>query len=153
MPINPKPSRRKAAIIGTDLDQGTVRDMKGGLKDAGWSEILLVDHFPLIVPAKTGRAAQVGKWQLPHALKGCDCLVLDEWIGGRSSFELIALLNASAERDAATLFCLFGDKNSNPTAETTVLAAYALGVDVLLTKPFAMDEFHSLVQRVHEQTP
>jgi hypothetical protein len=149
MKTNPK--ARKAAIVSTDMDQAAIENLQAALRRAGWNEIALISEYSSAGSVAVQHAEGTSLVRLPPSLAGCDFILLDEWIGGRSSFELAALYNAIAERDGVTLFCLLGDKKSNPSIETSVQAAFVLGVDALLTKPYDLPEFENLARLIFQR--
>ena len=83
-------------------------------------------------------------------LTGCRCIVLDEWIGGHSAFELSTLLRATDEGRAAALFLLIDGNRPKAEIDNMAVAAYLAGFDMLLTKPFDLDEFQSFARRLRE---
>lgn len=127
-----------ASIISTDLAPDLLARMVTALKTAGWDKVNLVDDFEAagrLAPAGEGNESVL---HLPPFLKESRCLVLDEWIGGRSAFEWIS---AAVERKNVGLLLLAGQQGKVP--ETLVRAAYMAGVDMLLTKPFNIAEFEN----------
>ncbi len=130
------------SIISTDLDANLLSRMVDALKAAGWEAVNTVSDFEA-----AGRLEQTGaddsrEFHLPTPLRESRCIVLDEWIGGRSAFELLPLLSATAERKDTAIFLLMDALPERASlSDITVHAAYAAGVDMLLTKPFQIAEF------------
>jgi DNA-directed RNA polymerase specialized sigma24 family protein len=170
-PMNPVPppvaeTPWNAAIVSSDLLPEQLRAMTAEMQAAGWNEIHHLSH-----PAVLGRGANGG---LPEALTDCQCIVLDEFVGGRSAFELsvlwrsteagrrlaILLLIAGRDRPAETEntilasgkafspSCFIGDRPAE--TENTILAAYLAGFDMLLTKPYAPGEIESFTRRIRQ---
>ncbi|HZP82354.1 MAG TPA: hypothetical protein VFB21_12005 [Chthonomonadaceae bacterium] len=137
-----------ATIVSTEFDPPLLAQMEVALKSAGWDTVNTVSDFEA-----AGRLVQTGEGDsrelhLSEELQGSRLIVLDEWIAGRSAFELITLLNATAERKQAAL-CLFLD-GSRPKAalDISVHAAYVSGVDLCLTKPFNLAEVEHFTGRI-----
>jgi hypothetical protein len=84
------------------------------------------------------------EFHLPDALRGARLVLLDEWIGGRSAFELHAVLKAAVEAKGM----LFGMFAASP-GDGTVFAAWAAGFDLFLDRDTLNEaEFTRLLQMV-----
>ena len=134
-----------AAIISTDFSPEMLTQMTDALARAGWSAVQTRTDF-----ADLGtRPPAVGAPAAPTSdLWNCKLLVLDEWISGRSVFEFLPLLRGRADtKNTAILLLVSGDR-SPKEKEVTVLSAYVSGVDMLLNKPFVIDEFEQFARRL-----
>src|SRR5207248_10733839 len=78
----PAEAMRTAALIHTDLEPALLQKVAEALKAGGYDT-------KSIVPVDLSHLAA--------ALKGCDFIVLDEWIHGRSALELLINLRAAPE--------------------------------------------------------
>lgn len=140
----------KAAILSSDIEPDLLEQMTHALKRAGFQSVSTISDPLAAVERSAEETSDKREIQLPAPLKGCLCLVLDECIGGRSAFELLPLLNASVQRKEMPILLLTNAAPDRPElTELTVRAAYASGVDMLLTKPFDMDEFEQFARRLH----
>lgn len=144
----PMASEWIATIISTEFDPQLLAQMEIALQSAGWKTVNIISDF-----TAAGHLEQTGEGDsrelhLPDVLQSSRLIVLDEWIAGRSAFELITLLNTTDERKNARL-CLFLD-GSRPKAslDITIRAAWVSGVDLCLTKPFDLAEFENFTGRI-----
>jgi RNA polymerase sigma factor (sigma-70 family) len=138
------PMAPHAAIISTDLDAAHLKLVRNALKAAGFSEVLTLNTLDPLAQIGTDRNVE---FHLPDPLGSARLVVLDEWVGGRSAFELYSVLKAAAEaKDMA--FCLL---LASPT-DSTVFAAWAAGFDLCLAKEnLDAAEFQRLVERCLKQ--
>jgi DNA-binding response OmpR family regulator len=134
-PLTTATTAKTAAIISTDLEPAVLQSLVDAMKSAGWEDIATLGA----VPSLEERIADDGtrEFHLATPLRGRRFIVLDEWIGGRSAFELHTLLKAAAEAKEMA----FGLFLAAPAADNTVFAAWAAGFDLLLTKPVDPAEF------------
>jgi RNA polymerase sigma-70 factor, ECF subfamily len=141
--MTPKPAVN-AAIISTDLEPKLVRSMADAARAAGFDRVITLDALPSLEATGEGDAREN---HLPESLKGVSVVVLDEWIGGRSAFEILAILKAAAESKEMAFFML-----ASAPRDSTVFAAWASGVDCFLTKPFDLAEFQKFMKhlRIHD---
>ena len=117
--MTPKPAVN-AAIISTDLEPKLVRSMAKAARAAGFDRVITLDALPSLEATGEGAAREN---HLPESLKGVSVVVLDEWIGGRSAFEL--LMNMRAHPDIPLIpVCLLC---SDPSG-FAVSAYFAAGV-------------------------
>jgi RNA polymerase sigma-70 factor (ECF subfamily) len=140
-----------AAIVSTAIAPDRLQQMTSAMKAAGWDDVRLVSDVAAVgtlVPSSEGSISAARR--LPAPLTDCRCIVLDEWIGGHSAFELSVLLRATDEGRAAALFLLIDGARSKPEIDNTALAAYMAGFDMLLTKAFDIEEFQSFARRLRE---
>jgi len=129
-----------AAIISTDLEPMLVRSMADAARAAGFEGVITLDAPPSLDATGEGDAREV---HLPDSLKDVSVVVLDEWIGGRSAFEILAILKAAAESKEIAFFML-----ASAPKDSTVFAAWSAGVECFLTKPFDLEEFQRFMQRL-----
>lgn len=129
-----------AAILSTDLEPRLLRSMVEAARAAGFDSVITLDAPPSLDATGEGESREV---HLPHSMQGVSVVVLDEWIGGRSAFEILALLKAAAESKGIAFFMLA----SAPT-DNTVFAAWAAGVECFLTKPFDLMEFQRFMRHL-----
>lgn len=146
----PETTRWTASIVSTEINPDLLSQMAGALKAAGWETVNIIRGFEAAGRLEPAGAGKDREFYLPALLAGSRCIILDEWIGGRSAFELLPLLNATRERkDAAILLLMNAAGPERPDLrDITVQAAYAAGVDMLLTKPFQISEFGAFGQRL-----
>ena len=68
------------------------------LRAGGWDRVnVLADYSTAAKGIETG-AGEERELHLPAPLAESRCILLDEWIEGRSAFELLPILNAAVER-------------------------------------------------------
>jgi hypothetical protein len=140
--MTPQTERWTASIISTELDERLLSQMVEALKAAGWEAVNTVSDFETAGRLEQSGESDSREFHLPTPLRESRCIVLDGWIGGRSAFELLPLLSATAERKDAAIFLLMDPlPGRSALSDITAHAAYAAGVDVLLSKPFEMAEF------------
>jgi RNA polymerase sigma-70 factor (ECF subfamily) len=132
-------------VVSTDIEPSLLGNMTDALKAAGWDTVHLAPNLPTLGLLGSPEAMPSGNLR---------CLVLDEWIGGRSAFEYIPILRGSAKGKDLPIFLLVEGGRPEEEANITVMSAYVSGVDMLLTKPFALAEFQRFAQRIREyQSP
>jgi RNA polymerase sigma-70 factor (ECF subfamily) len=133
----PAPS---AAIISTDLDTSLLQQMTDVLKDAGFGDVTIFDGA---TPVTEERLSADGKKEshVARPLEGKQFILLDEWLGGRSAFEVHTVLKALP----ALADTLFGLLAMAPIQDQTAYAAWLAGFYMLLKKPFGIDEFAGLI--------
>lgn len=123
-----------AALVSSELSPDIRRTCAEALSRAGWSDVRCLT-----------------RWDDALALADSPTvgIVLDEWIDGRSAFELIPLLRA----DPARRILLLLDRDRPEAAfRASVSAAYVSGVDMLLSKPFSESDFAAFARRLREGT-
>ncbi len=146
-PMTPTSEPRSAAIISTDIEPSLQQQLVDALKQAGWEDVATVGTEPVVTGAAVSDAGETeGELQLAPALRGKRYVILDEWIGGRSAFELHTLLRAHPDAKAMA----FGLLLHAPAARSTVFAAWSAGFDLCLTQPVDPAEFGKLSRRVLE---
>src|SRR5262249_43797015 len=115
-PVKP-PARtpaKPAAIVHTDLDDALIRKLREGLRAAGYAP----------------RVVEPGDlFSLAEALRGYAFIVLDEWLDGRPSLELMLHMKADSV-GAAIPVCMLC---AGPS-DFTVSAYWVAGVDRLINK-------------------
>ena len=123
-----------AALVSSEFSPDIRRTCAEALLLAGWSDVRCLTRWDDALALADSNAVGV---------------VLDEWINGRSAFELIPLLRADPKR--RILFLL--DKGRPETAfRASVSAAYVSGVDMLLSRPFSESDFAAFARRLREGT-
>jgi RNA polymerase sigma-70 factor (ECF subfamily) len=131
-----------AAIVSSEIPAERLREMTEEIRAAGWRNIRHLSD-----PTVLGRGAD---GRLPDALTGCRLIVLDEFVGGRSAFELAVLWRATQEGWNTPILLLIAGRDRPEETENTVLAAYLAGFDMLLTKPYAPGEIESFTRRIRQ---
>jgi RNA polymerase sigma factor (sigma-70 family) len=102
----------KAVLVHTHLEPALAHQVTDALRGAGYD-------LRVLTPSDLSGVLE--------AVKGAHCIVLDEWIGGRSAFELVIHVKANpATREVP--ICLLCADPSNFTIST----CWAAGVDRLL---------------------
>jgi len=139
-----------AAIVSTEIPPDLLTPMKAALERSGWDTVHLIGDFATAARLVRKSGGDATELCAPVALQGVRCLILDERIGARSAFELIALLSATEERKNCAVFLLIDNVERNPDFDLTVMAAYVAGVDMLLSKPFDLAEFEQISKRLRD---
>ena len=148
--MTPQTERWTVSIVSTEINPDLISQMAAALKTAGWETVNVVRDFEAAGRLEPAGAGEGREFHLPAPLAGSRCIILDEWIGGRSAFELLPLLSATRERkEAAILLLVNAAAPERPVpSNITVQAAYAAGVDMLLTKPFDIVEFANFGRQI-----
>jgi hypothetical protein len=135
------PDEMTATIICTDLEQETVSAMTSALQDAGFNTIKVLNRVP---PLQQTSESAPSEFRLPPELADSRFILLDEFIGGRSAFELHSFLKAAPEsKDIA--YCIL--LQSPP--DTTIFAAWVAGFDLCMRKEeLDMEEFSRFCRRI-----
>jgi RNA polymerase sigma-70 factor (ECF subfamily) len=155
-PMTPKTT---ATILGTEFDPQLLQTLTAALNAAGWSHVnALTDVRDLSAlyriekrsgesvatwKGEEGEAKSLGEKQdvlFSSLLKGSDFILLDEWIAGRSAFELFTILRATPE-GKNTSFCLL---LADPPADSSIFAAWISGFDICLTKTNSAESFQHI---------
>jgi RNA polymerase sigma-70 factor (ECF subfamily) len=135
------PARRSAAILSTELEPAALQALVDAMKAAGWDDVAALGAALAVDLPPVG-----GELRFSEPLRAKQFILLDDWIGGRSAFELHTLLKAPAEAKDV----LFGLLSSSGE-ESTVRAAWLAGFELFLTKPVNPVEFGRLSQRLLEK--
>lgn len=131
-----------ASIVFTDLGQDFVAEMTSALKDAGFIEVREVGKVESLIQVFDGDNP---KYRLPEELAGSRFIIFDEFVGGRSAFELHTMLKAAEESKEIA----YGVLMQSPP-DTTVFAAWVAGFDLCLRKDtFNAEEFGRFCNRIH----
>jgi len=148
--MNQKQIAPTAAIISTDIDAATLKSLATALKAAGFGTVHLIsDYVSVGMPISTGQG-EAKELHLPEALDGAKFIVLDEWIAGRSAFELLPLLRATVE--AVDLhFCLLLNNPGTKENDIAIHSASITGLDLVLNKPVKPAEFEKFAAIIHKQ--
>jgi RNA polymerase sigma factor (sigma-70 family) len=146
MPSSTSPSDTDAlwhaAIVSSEIPAERLEEMRAEVRAAGWQNVRHIADVPLLRRGQNGH--------LPEALTGCRLIVLDEFVGGRSAFELSVLWRSTDEGRRAGILLLIDGRDDPAKTENTVLAAYLAGFDMLLTKPFERGELESFARRMRQ---
>jgi RNA polymerase sigma factor (sigma-70 family) len=141
-PMTATTTTKAAAIVSTDMGwtPEVLQSLVDALKGAGWEDVSTVGAVPLVEKPANGGPTE---FHVTEPLQGRRFIVLDEWVGGRSAFELHILLRATVEAKEM----VFGLLAASPT-ESTLWAAWAAGFDLFLTKPVDPAEFGEFGRRI-----
>jgi len=130
-----------AAIISTELDSSVLSGMVEAIREAGFANVATLQAAPDL---RREENSEGGAFHLPGQLNQARFIVLDEWIGGRSAFEIHAILKAAEESSHV----YFGILLSSPV-ESTVFAAWAAGFELCLGKEgLSMDELRRFSKKI-----
>lgn len=139
------PRELTAAILSSHLDAEEVERLKAALQLAGFDQVLILNTLPALTWKGMGGTLE---YHLPQPLQMAKLIVMDEWIGGRSSFEMYVLLRATVEGKQAGICQLL----SSPT-DVTIFASWAAGCDMCFTREtLDMADFARLVAKWLAQT-
>ena len=117
----------KAAIISTDIPRDSLARMVHAIEDAGFDKVGTL-IWPLPV-SRTGEG-DTAEVHIPAPSKEVRFVIIDEWVAGRSAFEIQAALKAAVESNGR----YFGILLSSPISESTVLAAWGAGFELCLSR-------------------
>lgn len=130
-----------AAILSTDIETGTLQQMARALHDAGYSDVKTLPHLPDL-----RRSDDDDDFHLPEELSDVRFVIIDESVGGRSAFELEAILKASAESAVLQTGVLLG---ASPHIDSSMLAAWSAGFDLCLVRErLDMGELSNLSRQI-----
>ncbi len=143
------PSTRTAAIVSTNLDAETVRTLSEALQGGGFANVKHISDYGSVARLDQTGEGENAEVHICEPLKGVSFVVLDGMIAGRSAFELLAILRATAElgRMATGLLLDGSDPEATPSAIT---AAWASGIDLCLTKPVDPAEFRAFANHIRK---
>jgi RNA polymerase sigma factor (sigma-70 family) len=141
-----------ATIVANDLDPAVLQRLKDALHGAGFSK---VDAHTGV--QRLGDLYRVDRtdsaWPFPEQfhfstlLQDSRFVLLDEWIAGRSAFELFSILKATPEGKNTA----FGLMIQSPTREdSTVFAAWASGFDLCFARDTDRGVLRQWFARVRE---
>lgn len=125
-PMEMQEQEKIAAIVSTELEADYVRGLEAALITAGFDRVLPLSGLPALTWKGKGGTLE---YHLPPPLQEAKLIVLDEWVGGRSAFELYVMLRATTEGKQAGICQLL----SSPS-DATVFAAWAAGCDMCFTR-------------------
>ncbi len=138
----PMETKRTATIVHTELDEGLLGSVIASLKAAGFSTVNVLTDLDSVSGLVEEGEGEHREFHVPKCLTGSRLVVLDEWIGGRSAFELYSTLKASAEAPDMG-FCLLLSK----PAQSTLFAAWAAGFDLCFSKELMGNSFLDCVSK------
>lgn len=131
-----------ATILHTDLTEDTLDQIAGYLKTAGFTALEIVTDIDAVSVVVEEGVGEYREFHMADRLRGSRLFILDEWIGGRSAFELHTILKATAEaRDIGFCLLLGSPKHS------TLFAAWAAGFDLCFSKDHLDSSFQDCVRR------
>jgi RNA polymerase sigma-70 factor (ECF subfamily) len=135
-------------LLASDFVPTLVEETTQAIRDAGWTQIRHISAVAdlLLSSAEDGKAAPY----LAEPMPLCRCVVLDEFIGKHSAFEIATLIRSTAWGRDTSLFLLADGSKGAKEFDLTVLAAYVAGFDMLLSKPFALQDFTDFMRRIRE---
>lgn len=136
-----KPSL-KATLFSSDLPPETVDLIRQALIDSGFGDVSVMAEMPELVRTGEGDATE---FHLPDGLRDTEFVILDEQVGGRSAFELWAILKAAAEWADIASGILLTRPSSN-----TIFAAWAAGFDLCLGKG-GLADLPRFCEKIREQ--
>src|SRR5262249_54355701 len=125
-----------AAVIGTDLEPAVTRRLADALRDAGFAHVRTLTEVRRLgdlyrVEQQRNDWPFSREFHFSEPLENSRLILFDEWIAGRSAFELFSILKATPEgKDTA-----FGLLIQSPAREdSTVFAAWASGFDLCFAR-------------------
>ncbi len=128
-----------AAILSTEIEPEALGEMVQALRDAGFATVDTFAEMP--EPVGTG-SSEAGGFRLADEMRDIRLVVIDHSVGGRSAFELQAILKAVAE--SAELYTGILLRRS-PHIHSSVIAAWCAGFDLCLVRDgLDMGEFRGL---------
>ncbi|MES2465604.1 MAG: RNA polymerase sigma factor [Armatimonadota bacterium] len=135
-------------LLASDLGPTLAAEINDAMRDAGWTRTQHVSAVADLVLsyAEDGKAAP----HLAEPMPQCRCVVLDEFVGKHSAFEIATLIRSTEWGRDTALFLLADGSKGSKEFDLTVLAAYVAGFDMLLSKPFALQEFTNFLRRIYE---
>lgn len=143
------PTEWTAAIVSTNLESSILNSLSDALRAAGFSRINLCHNYLEVARLEETGDGEAKEFHLPAALKGTNFVVLDEWIGGHSAFELYPILRAAAERKELAA-CILLDPTDAEANRVSVFSAWISGFDLCLNKPVDPAEFQRFARRMRE---
>lgn len=138
-------------LLSSDIVPALVAEMSQAMHDAGWTRIR---HISAVADLILSRADdEKAAPYLAEPMPLCRCVVLDEFVGKHSAFEIAALIRSTEWGRDTALFLLADGSKGSKEFDLTVLAAYIAGFDMLLSKPFALQEFTDFMRRTQGALP
>ena len=139
----PMKSSIKATLFSSDLPPETVDLIRQALLDSGFGDVSVMAEMPGLVRSGAGDGSE---FHLPDGLRETKFVILDEQVGGRSAFELWAMLKAAAESADITSGILLSRPSDN-----TIFAAWAAGFDLCLGKGSDLADLPRYCRSIREQ--
>lgn len=121
-----------AVILGGEAPEA--REWAEALRRSGYGQVRHVTTYLEVAVLRETGEGEGRELHLPPTLARAQLLLLNEWIEGRSAFEVSTLLKATAEREGLALGLLL-EARPEPEMRQTLLAAWVTGFDLVLTKP------------------
>ncbi|MHB1457483.1 MAG: RNA polymerase sigma factor [Armatimonadota bacterium] len=131
----------KVSLVQTDMDQAMIIKLKELLGSAGIDEIRIVNNVEDAVKFDLAGDGSCQEMHISEALQDSKLIILDEWLEGRSAFELYSILKSTPEAEGKG-FCLLISGFSDMTAR----AAWAARFDMLFTKESLNSSFTSCMR-------
>jgi RNA polymerase sigma factor (sigma-70 family) len=144
------PTEWTAAIVSTNLEPTVLTALSDALRAAGFRRVNLFHDYQDVATLKETGEGETKEFHLPDPLKGTHLLVLDEWIGGRSAFELYPILRAAVEKREMAA-CILLDPTDVAANRISVFSAWVSGFDLCLNKPVQPEEFAHFAKRIRER--
>ncbi len=139
-----------AAIISTEIENATLYALVTALKAAGFGTVDLISDYSSAAALNGIGEGDAKEIHLPDALADAAFIVLDEWIEGRSAFQLLPLLRATVE--AADLrICLLLNNPGTKENDSAIQSAWVAGLDLVLNKPVDAAEFERYAGVMYKQ--
>jgi len=132
-----------AAILSTEIEPATLQAMSRALHEAGFARVDTLAELPEPLSAGSDEA---GGFRLPEEMSDTRFVVIDEMVGGRSAFELQAILKALAESSELYTGILLG---RSAHLKSSVMAAWCAGFDLCLVRDgLDVSEFRDLCAKL-----
>ena len=132
-----------ATILSTEIDPELLGKMSQALRDAGFAR---VDTFAELPEPVSAGSDEAGGFRLPEGMSNTRFVVIDEMVGGRSAFELQAVLKAVAESAALYTGILL---RRSAHLDSSIVAAWCAGFDLCLVRDdLDVSEFRDLCAKL-----
>ncbi|MHB0999127.1 MAG: RNA polymerase sigma factor [Armatimonadota bacterium] len=138
----PMNKQMTASIIQTDMSKDLQDKLTGYLYDAGFDRIDIITDIDNVSKLIQAGVNDTKELHIPDMLVGSKMIIFDEWLGGRSSFELFNILKVSMESEGKG-FCMLAASPS----ESTLFAAWAAGLDLFFDSIKVDDSFKSCMKK------
>lgn len=129
------------SLVQTDMDQITIARLKDLLKSAGIDDIRITADAQEVVRFDLAEDGSCKEMHISESHQESKLIILDEWLGGRSAFELYSILKATPEANNKG-FCLL----ISGFSDMITRAAWAAGFEMLFTKEHLDPSFTSCIQ-------
>jgi RNA polymerase sigma factor (sigma-70 family) len=148
----PMPPDLNSAVGGTDLDPMVIQRLTDALTDAGFTRVHTFTEIGTIGDLYRDEQHRDDwpfsrEFHFSRALEDSRLILLDEWIAGRSAFELFSILKATPEGKNSAFGLLI---RSPAREESTVFAAWASGFDLCFARVTDKGDLQPWFARVRE---